>query len=287
VKLADLYARPGLTLSVEFFPPKTEKGEENLFSEIEIIKRLNPGFCSVTYGAGGSTREKTVGLVEAIHNGCGLEVMCHLTVVGQSKAEARAILQRLKEKGIENLLALGGDPPQGMADWHPHPDGFHHAIELVREAAALDCFSIAVAGFPECHPRAASREADLRFLQEKINAGAVAVITQLFFDNDDYFRFVEDLRKLGVTVPIIPGVLPILSVSQLRRFTALCGSKIPAKLEKELVKVENDDDGAVQLGIEYASKLCEELIRSGVAGLHFYSLNKSHSVQAICKNLGL
>jgi methylenetetrahydrofolate reductase (NADPH) len=287
VKLADLYARPGLTLSVEFFPPKTEKGEENLFSEIEIIKRLNPGFCSVTYGAGGSTREKTVGLVEAIHNGCGLEVMCHLTVVGQSKAEARAILQRLKEKGIENLLALGGDPPQGMADWHPHPDGFHHAIELVREAAALDCFSIAVAGFPECHPRAASREADLRFLKEKIDAGAVAVITQLFFDNDDYFRFVDDLRKLGVVVPIIPGVLPILSVPQLRRFTALCGSKIPAKLEKELVKVENDDDGAVQLGIEYASKLCEELIRSGVAGLHFYSLNKSYSVQAICKNLGL
>ena len=287
MKLADLYARPGLTLSVEFFPPKTEKGEENLFSEIEIIKRLNPGFCSVTYGAGGSTREKTVGLVEAIHNGCGFEVMCHLTVVGQSKAEARAILQRLKEKGIENLLALGGDPPQGMADWSPHPDGFHHAIELVREAAALGCFSIAVAGFPECHPRAASREADLRFLKEKIDAGAVAVITQLFFDNDDYFRFVEALRKLGVTVPIIPGVLPILSVPQLRRFTALCGSRIPDKLEKELVKVENDDDGAVQLGIEYASKLCEELIRSGVAGLHFYSLNKSYSVQAICKNLGL
>jgi methylenetetrahydrofolate reductase (NADPH) len=287
VKLADLYARPGLTLSVEFFPPKTEKGEENLFSEIEIIKRLNPGFCSVTYGAGGSTREKTVELVEAIHNHCGLDVMCHLTVVGQSKAEARAILQRLKEKGIENLLALGGDPPQGMADWRPHPDGFHHAIELVREAAVLDCFSVAVAGFPECHPRAASREVDLRFLKEKVDAGACAVITQLFFDNEDYFRFVEDLRKLGVKVPIVPGVLPILSVPQLRRFTALCGSKIPAKLEKELVRVENDDDGAVQLGIDYASKLCEELIRFGVAGLHFYSLNKSYSVQAICRNLAL
>ena len=287
MKLADLYARPGLTLSVEFFPPKTEKGEENLFSEIEIIKRLNPGFCSVTYGAGGSTRKKTVELVEAIHNHCGLDVMCHLTVVGQSKAEARAILRRLKEKGIENLLALGGDPPQGMADWRPHPDGFHHAIELVREAAALECFSVAVAGFPECHPRAASREDDLRFLKEKVDAGACAVITQLFFDNQDYFRFVEDLHKLGVKVPIVPGVLPILSVPQLRRFTALCGSKIPAKLEKELVKVENDDDGAVQLGIDYASKLCEELIRAGVAGLHFYSLNKSYSVQAICKNLAL
>jgi methylenetetrahydrofolate reductase (NADPH) len=287
VKLADLYARPGLTLSVEFFPPKTEKGEENLFSEIEIIKRLNPSFCSVTYGAGGSTREKTVDLVETIHNGCGLEVMCHLTVVGQSKAEARAILARLKEKGIENLIALGGDPPQGMADWRPHPDGFHHAVELVREARAVGAFSIAVAGFPEVHPRAVSRESDLQFLKEKVDAGAAAVITQLFFDNDDYYRFVDDLRKLGVTVPIVPGVLPILSASQIRRFTELCCAKIPAKLERELAKVESDDDAAVQMGIDYASHQCEALIKYGAPGLHFYSLNKSYSLSAICKNLGL
>jgi methylenetetrahydrofolate reductase (NADH) len=287
VKLADLYARPGLTLSVEFFPPKTEKGEENLFSEIEIIKRLKPSFCSVTYGAGGSTREKTVGLVETIHNSCGLEVMCHLTVVGQSKAEARAILARLNEKGIENLIALGGDPPQGMTDWRPHPDGFHYAIELVREARTIGPFSIAVAGFPEVHPRAVSREADLQFLKEKVDAGAVAVITQLFFDNDDYFRFVDDLRKLGVTVPIVPGVLPILSVSQVRRFTALCCAKIPAKLEKQLTRVEHDDEAAVEMGIDYASRQCEGLIKFGVNGLHFYSLNKSYSVAAICKNLGL
>jgi len=287
VKLADLYARPGLTLSVEFFPPKTEKGEENLFSEIEIIKRLKPSFCSVTYGAGGSTREKTVDLVETIHNDCGLEVMCHLTVVGQSKAEARAILARLKEKGIENLIALGGDPPQGMADWRPHPDGFHHAVELVREARAVGAFSIAVAGFPEVHPRAVSRESDLQFLKEKVDAGAAAVITQLFFDNDDYYRFVDDLRKLGVTVPIVPGVLPILSASQIRRFTELCCAKIPAKLERELAKVESDDDAAVQMGIDYASHQCEALIKYGVPGLHFYSLNKSYSLSAICKNLGL
>ena len=287
MKLADLYARPGLTLSVEFFPPKTEKGEENLFSEIEIIRRLNPSFCSVTYGAGGSTREKTVALVETIHNDCGLEVMCHLTVVGQSKAEARAILARLKEKGIENLIALGGDPPQGMADWRPHPDGFHHAVELVREARAVGTFSIAVAGFPEVHPRAVSRESDLQFLKEKVDAGAAAVITQLFFDNDDYYRFVDDVRKLGITVPIVPGVLPILSASQIRRFTELCCAKIPAKLERELAKVEGDDDAAVQMGIDYASHQCEALIKYGVPGLHFYSLNKSYSLSAICKNLGL
>src|SRR5262249_33493248 len=169
-----------LTLSVEFFPPKTDKGEENLFSEIEIIKRLNPAFCSVTYGAGGSTREKTVDLVDRIHRECGLEVMCHLTVVGQSKEEARSILRKLKEKGI----ALGGDPAQGMVDWKPHPDGFHHAVELVREAVTFGGFSIAVAGFPEVHPRAESRASDLKYLKEKVDAGAVAIIPQLFFDND-------------------------------------------------------------------------------------------------------
>jgi methylenetetrahydrofolate reductase (NADPH) len=287
VKLADLYARPELTLSVEFFPPKTDKGEENLFSEIENIKRLNPAFCSVTYGAGGSTREKTVDLVDRIHRKYGLEVMCHLTVVGQSKDEARAVLRKLKEKGIENIIALGGDPPQGMLDWQPHPDGFHHAAELVREAVKFGGFSIAVAGFPEVHPRAESRASDLRYLKEKVDAGAAAIITQLFFDNDDYYRFVEDVSKLGVRVPIVPGVLPILSASQVRRFTSLCCSKIPAQLERELLKVENDDEAAIQLGIDYATRQCEGLIKFGVPGLHFYSLNKSHSLQALCKNLNL
>ena len=287
MKLADLYARPGLTLSVEFFPPKTDKGEENLFNEIETIKRLNPAFCSVTYGAGGSTREKTVDLVDRIHRESCLEVMCHLTVVGQSKDEARSILKKLKHKGIENLIALGGDPPQGMADWRPHPDGFHHAVELVREAVALGGFSVAVAGFPEVHPRAVSRAADLKYMRDKIDAGAVAIITQLFFDNDDYYRYVEDVRKLGITVPIVPGVLPILSAPQVRRFTALCCAKIPAPLERELAKVENDDDAAVQLGIEYASRQCEALIKFGAPGIHFYSLNKSLSLRAICKNLCL
>ena len=287
MRLAELYSQPRLTLSVEFFPPKTEKGEENLFSEIELIKRINPAFCSVTYGAGGSTREKTVDLVDTIHSGCGLEVMCHLTVVGQSKDDARNILRKLKDFGIENLLALGGDPPQGMADWQPHPDGFRHAIELVREAVAMDAFSVAVAGFPEVHPRAISRDSDLRFLKQKVDAGAAAIITQLFFDNEDFYRFSDELHKLGVTVPIIPGILPLQSAAQVRRFTSLCFSKIPAKLERELVKVENDDDAAIELGIEYASQQCAELIKFGVRGLHFYTLNKSQSVLAIHKNLAL
>jgi methylenetetrahydrofolate reductase (NADPH) len=285
VKLADLYAQPGLTLSVEFFPPKTDKGEEALFGEIELIKSLRPAFCSVTYGAGGSTREKTVDLVDRIHRQCGLETMCHLTVVGHSKDDARGVLKRLREKGLENVLALGGDPPQGMADWQPHPDGFQHAVELVREAISFGCFSVAVAGFPEIHPRAKSRASDLRYLKEKVDAGAQAIITQLFFDNDQYYRYVEDVRKLGIEVPVIPGVLPIVSAPQIRRFTALCCARIPPQLEQALNKVENDDSAATQLGIEYATRQCEALIQFGVSGLHFYSLNKSHSVSAICKNL--
>ena len=287
MKLADLYARPGLTLSVEFFPPKTEKGKESLFSEIEVLKGLKPAFCSVTYGAGGSTREKTVDLVDGIHRRCGLEVMCHLTVVGQSKDDVRLVLRKLREKEIENIIALGGDPPQGVVDWQPHPDGFHHSVELVQEAMAYGGFSIAVAGFPEVHPRAESRAADLNYLKKKVEAGAVAIITQLFFDNDDYYRYVEDVRKLGIHVPIIPGILPILSVAQIRRFTALCCAKIPARLERKLAKVETDDRAAVEMGIEYATRQCEGLIKFGVPGFHFYSLNKSHSVESIFKNLGL
>jgi methylenetetrahydrofolate reductase (NADPH) len=287
VKLDDLYAQPRLTLSVEFFPPKTDKGDENLFSEIAILKRLKPAFCSVTYGAGGSTRDKTVELVDRIHRECGLEVMCHLTVVGQSKDEARAVLDKLEQRGIENLLALGGDPPQGASEWKPHPDGFHHAVELVREAKSRGSFAVAVAGFPEVHPRALNRDSDLRYLKEKVDAGAAAIITQLFFDNEDYYRFVEDARKLGITIPIVPGILPILSAPQVRRFVSLCGAKIPPKLESELCKVEDDDDSAREMGIEYASRQCEDLLRFGAPGFHFYSLNKSLSVMAVCKNLGL
>lgn len=287
MRIRDLYAQSGLTLSIEFFPPKTEKGDENLFKEIAVLKTLNPSFCSVTYGAGGSTREKTVDLVDRIHRECGIEVMCHLTLVGQSKDEVRSVLTNLKKRGIENVIALGGDPPQGIVDWTPHPDGFHHSVELVREAVATRWFSIAVAGFPEVHPRAESREADLRYLKVKVDAGADVVISQLFFDNEDFYRYVEDLRRLGVRVPIVPGLLPILSVSQLRRFTTLCGSKIPRRLGELLAKVENDEEGAVRLGIDYATEQCEGLRSFGVPGIHFYSLNKSRSVKAIFKNLGL
>ena len=287
MKLRDLYAKPGLTFSFEFFPPKTPKGDADLFHEVEVLKTLHPAFCSVTYGAGGSTREKTVDLVTRLHDDYGIEVMCHLTVVSQSKDEVRAVLNKLKDSGIENMIALAGDPPKGVTDWAPHPEGFHYSTELVREAVAYNWFSIAVAGFPEVHPRAESREADLGYLKDKVDAGADAVITQLFFDNEDYYRYVDDVRRLGVKVPIVPGLLPIQSAAQTRRFTAMCGSKIPQRLETLLAKVENDDAAALALGIDYASEQCEGLLRFGVPGIHFYSLNKSHSVKAIFNNLSL
>jgi methylenetetrahydrofolate reductase (NADPH) len=287
LKLRDLYSQPGLTFSFEFFPPKTDAGEASLLGEVEILKALEPDFCSVTYGAGGTTRDKTVDLVTRLHSELGLEVMCHLTVVGQSKDEVRSLLHRLRDNRIENIIALAGDPPRGQTDWAPHPDGFVYSTELVAEARALDWFSIAVAGFPEVHPRAESREADLRYLKRKVEAGADVVITQLFFDNDDYYRYAEDLQRLGVEVPIVPGMLPILSATQTRTFAKLCGSRIPRRLEALLDKVESDDAAALELGINYATEQCDGLIRFGVPGIHFYSLNRSRSVKTIFENLSL
>lgn len=288
-RLRDLYRRPEPTLSVEFFPPKSDQGERRLFEEIEALSSVRPAFCSVTYGAGGSTREKTLDLVRRIIAGQAMDVMCHLTVVDQSRAQVCSVLNRLRDLGVRNIIALAGDPPPA-ADWTPHPDGFRYARELVEHALGEDFpdwFSVAVAGFPEMHPRATSREADLRYLKAKVDAGACVVITQLFFDNAAYFRFVEDARRIGIEAPIVPGMLPIQSVTQVRRFAALCGSRIPPELERMLDKVADDDAAAVELGIDYATEQCEELLRFGVPGFHFYSLNRSHSVLRIHQRLAL
>lgn len=288
MKLRDIYARSALVVSIEFFPPKTPKAEAEFLAEVDRLKAIRPSYCSVTYGAGGGTRDKTLEIVTRLHREYLLDVMCHLTVVGQSKDEVRGVLRALQANQIENLIALAGDPPRGETDWRPHPEGFHYSTDLVEEAAGYDdWFSIAVAGFPEVHPRAESREADLRFLKRKVDAGADIVITQLFLDNTDYYRYVEDLHRLGVRVPIVPGILPMQSVAQLRRFTALCGSRIPPELEARLPSVEHDDEAAAALGVEHATAQCEGLLRFGAPGLHFYSLNRSRSVLAIAKNLSL
>ena len=285
MKISEIYQGASPALSFEFYPPKSPEGEQRFFEKLPAFKALSPTYCSMTYGTGGNTRDKTVGWVKKIKYEFGMETMCHLTCVGQSREQIRSVLGELAQAGIENLIALRGDPPQGDSAWRPHPDGFVHAIELVREAAGLGQFSIAVAGFPEVHPHAVSAEDDLRYLKEKVDAGADAVITQLFFDNEDYFRYVDRARRLGVLVPIIPGLLPIRSVAQVRRFTALSKAIIPAELEAELKKFENDDEGALRLGIEYASRQCQGLLKAGVMGLHFFTLNEPRSIAAIIKNI--
>jgi methylenetetrahydrofolate reductase (NADPH) len=290
VKLRDIYARPGKTFSLEFFPPKDDAGVQRLFDELEELKKLAPAFCSVTYGAGGSTQGTTLEIVRRIHHETALEVVCHLTVVNQPKSSVQGVLEFLVEQGIENVLALAGDPPLGTeADWAPHPEGYRHSRELVEVARAFrpGWFSVAVAGFPEVHPRAVSRASDLRYLKEKVDAGADVVLTQLFFDNDDYFRYVEDLRGLGVEVPIVPGIMPVVSAGACRRMATRCQSRIPARLDELLTMVEDDADAAVQVGIEYASEQCQGLLEFGVPGVHFYALNRARSVTAIFDNLNL
>jgi methylenetetrahydrofolate reductase (NADPH) len=290
MKLRDIYAREGHTFSFEFYPPKTDESTATLFAELEILKALNPAFCSVTYGAGGSTQSKTVEVVSRIKNEAGVEAMGHLTIVNQPKSQVRGVLRQLREANIENMIALAGDPPDGVeVDWTPHPDGFRHSRELVDEAIAFeeDWFSVAVAGFPEVHPRAVSRETDLRYLKQKVDAGAVAVVTQLFYDNEYYFRYVEDLRALGVEVPIVPGVMPILSVKQIQRITSMCHSKIPPRLAEQLAAVGDDSAAAAALGIEYASEQVRGLLDFGIPGIHFYVLNRSGAARAIFENCGL
>jgi methylenetetrahydrofolate reductase (NADPH) len=291
MKLRDIYARPGKTFSVEFYPPKDEAGVERLFAEMPEFKKLDPAFCSVTYGAGGSTQGTTLEIVQRIHRESDLEVMCHLTVVNQPKVNVHGVLEFLRENEIENLIALAGDPPPGTAegDWAPHPEGYHHSRELVEYALTFEegWFSVAVAGFPEVHPRAVDRDSDLRYCKAKVDAGADAIVTQMFFENDDYYRYVEDLRALGVEVPIVPGMMPIQSPAQCRRMSAMCQSKIPAGLEAMLEKVEGDPDGAVQLGIDYTTDQCQRLLEFGVPGFHFYTLNRAHSVATVYDNLKL
>lgn len=287
MRLREIYAQPGLKLSIEFFPPKTADGVKKLMEEATVLAGLGPSFCSVTYGAAGSTRDTTVEMVERLHRERGLDVMCHLTVTGQSKDEIRSVLADLKRRGIENIIALRGDPPRGVEEWTPHPDGFLYSVDLVHEARKHDWFSIAVAGFPETHPQAENPESDLRYLKEKVDAGADIVITQLFYDNEDFYRYVENVRALGVNVPIVPGVFPVLSTDQTRRFTQFCGSKIPPRLDTLLDRVAGDDEATIRMGIDYATEQVEGLLEFGVPGIHFYAMNRSRSVTAILDNLSL
>ncbi len=287
MRLDQLYRSGKPDISIEFFPPKTPEGAEKLFETVERLRRLKPAFFSMTYGAGGSTRDLTLDLCDRLKNRSKIETTCHLNIIGQSKDQLRENLKRLKAMGVYNLLALRGDPPRDQPNFKPHPDGFQSSVELIEEVHQDPWFSIAVTGFPEVHFEAKDRASDIAYLKRKVGAGGSVVITQLFFDNAFFFEFMDYVRKAGITVPVVPGILPILSVPQVRRFADLCKATIPPAVEKELAKYENDEEGATRYGIELSTQMCEGLLKSGVPGLHFYALNRSRSAEAILGNLGL
>jgi len=276
-------------ISFEFFPPKTEEGDRNLLEkQIPALMKARPDFCSVTYGAGGSTREKTLMIVDRIQREHKLTALAHLTCVNHTRDEVRAVLERIRVLGCKNILALRGDPPGG-GEFQSTPGGFEYASQLVKFIREPDDFSIGVAGFPEGHiANKNGKVDDWRHLKEKVDVGADFVLTQLFFDNADYFEFRDHIAgKLGVRVPLVPGIVSVLSAAQITKFTQLCGSKIPPPLRKKLDELGGDDEATAEFGIEYATRQCEELLRAGVPGLHFYTLNKARSTVQILKNLRL
>lgn len=254
---------------------------------MDRLKAFRPDFVSVTYGAGGSTRAFTEEITMRIKSETALEVMAHLTCVAQTKETVHGVLQRLESAGVENVIALRGDQPQGQAEAAPVEDGFRHATDLIGHIRQNFQFGVAAACYPEGHTESPNLVTDLEHTKLKVDRGAEFLITQLFYDNDDYFAFLDRARPAGIDVPVIPGVLPILSTAQIRRFTGLCGSKIPPSLDRQLEKFADDDDAVRELGVDYATRQVAELWEAGVPGVHFYALNRSYSVSKILTNLNL
>ena len=291
--IRDIYAagraasRP--VISFEFFPPKTDEGDRSLLEKtIPALLQTRPDYCSVTYGAGGSTREKTLKIVDRIQGQHGLTAVAHLTCVSATKEQIGELLTQIRALGVRNLLALRGDPPGGD-EFQVTPGGFEFSSQLVRFIREQGDFSIGVAGFPEGHVACkGDKHTDWQHLKERVDAGADFILTQLFFDNADFHLFRDHLTsRLGVSVPIVPGVVSILSGTQIKRFTAMCGATIPAPLAARLEALGNDDPAVAEFGIEYATRQCQELLREGVPGIHFYTLNKAAATVRILKNLGL
>ena len=277
------------SFSFEFFPPRTDEGERNLGRALAELSRLSPTFVSVTYGAAGSTtaRRKTIEIVKHLRRDYGMEGMAHFTCVGATTGELREMLDTMRDAGIENVLALRGDPPQGEAEWKPTEGGLSFSRELIELIREEYDFSIGAACFPEVHIHAADADSDLRYCKEKVDAGARFLITQLFFDNQCYYEFVARARELGIDVPIIPGIMPITDAGQIRRITEMCGANIPGRLVREL-ELRGDQPGSVtDLGVAYATLQCADLLANGAPGIHFYTLNRSPATRAILSALRL
>jgi len=285
VSITQLYKQTEPVISFEFFPPKTDAGYRTLFRTIEDLKRLAPGFVSVTMGAGGSTRTKTVDLTIEITREIGLVTMAHLPCSGFRPHEVGAILDRLEEGGVQNVLALRGDPPRDDPDFVAPEDGFKYANELVQYIADRGAFSIGAACSPEVHPEAPDAETDLANLKRKVDAGADFLVSQLFLDNQKFFDFVERARAIGIQIPIVPGIMPIATVSGIRRMASVNRTSFPPELEAELERVDGDDIATHVLGVRWATQQCEELLERGVPGIHFYTLNKSPATREIYQQL--
>jgi methylenetetrahydrofolate reductase (NADPH) len=288
--IADLYStgsdhQADPVISFEFFPPKTEAGYRSLFRTIEELKALSPGFVSVTMGAGGSTRTKTVDITIEIQRELGLETMCHLPCTGFRPHEVGQILDQLETGGVRNVLALRGDPPQDDPDFETPTDGFRYANELVEYIADRGTFSIGAACCPEVHPEATDAEADLINLKRKVDCGTNFLVSQLFLDNSKFFDFLERARAAGIRTPIVPGIMPIATVAGIRRMAGMNGTLIPPELEGELSSVEGDDDATYALGVRWATMQCRELLDRGVDGIHFYTLNRSPATREITQSL--
>jgi len=270
--------------SFEFFPPKTDDGVRQLFEAVEALRPLGPAYVSVTYGAGGSTRARTVELVKRLKRETEVEAMAHVTCVGASRQEIAQVLDEVAEAGVQNVLALRGDPPRGQATFVPHPEGFRFASELVafiRSEPRRWRFCVGAACYPEGHPETRDLALDLENLRTKVAAGADFLVTQLFFDNGRYFRFVERARAAGIAVPVVPGIMPLTNVEQVERFTAMCGATIPPPLRAAMEVRRADPESARELGVAYAGLQCADLLRRGAPGVHFYTLNRSPSTRAI------
>ena len=288
MKLSEAYGSGKFGLSFELFPPKTAAGELELFRHLDELVPFAPSYVTCTYGAGGSTRAKTLDVVEQVRRRHQLPVASHLTCVGSTIDELRAFLVEATRREVDNIVALRGDPPQGQTDFRPVAGGLRYASELVELIRReFGHFGIAVAGYPETHREAASPDADLENLRRKVDSGADIVITQLFYDNADFFRFRERCGQIGIRVPIVPGILPVTSLTQIQRIASLCGARLPDQFAGRLAAQADDAEGQFAVGVEFATRQVQELIDSGVPGVHFYVLNKSPATAGVLRAVRL
>jgi methylenetetrahydrofolate reductase (NADPH) len=286
MRIDEILSTHSPVFSFEFFPPKTDDGQRNLEHALGELRKDAPDYVSVTYGAAGSTRDRTVEVTKWIKADLELEAMAHLSCVGEPVERLREILDEVAAAGIDNVLALRGDPPRGETDWTPHPEGLESSVDLIELIRSDYDFCIGATCFPEVHPEAPDLGHDLRFLKRKVDAGASFLITQLFFENEDYFRFVERAREAGIDVPIIAGIMPITNFEQIKRFTTMCGASIPTALNEQLeTRNEEGDEAVTELGVAYATLQCADLLARGAPGIHFYTLNKSPATRAILSAL--